>query len=304
MDGDEHVQRLLKGGVGDVAFGEMVADGCEVVDIPDVVLESFGHAHHQVPVDNLAAGEESAHYVVCYFPGIYIADNHVVDLTVEEHFLFEDLLHRVHRRAQENEVAEPALVGLQRLFEKLQESLTVLEETDVLEFVQHHVDFAAGDGGDAPGEPEHGADVVFVYAPAERQHLVGPGVDVRVEHEMRVREAVAHYVCVLVRGGGDGADEGRAEAEKELFRAADLEHGQFCGSENFAGDAHVQEGLLQKRLLAGLGRLIDHHVLALVQEIGDNSLLAPAADVVFAGDRFVVNECRIHSVTTLFQTQK
>ena len=121
---------------------------------------------------------------------------------------------------------------------------------------------------------------------------------------MGVRKAVADYPGVFVGGGCFGAQQGGAQLEQELFGAAHVLHVHFGGAELFAGDAHPQEGLLHKGFLPALGGLVYDHVLALFQQVSYRSLFAVPANIVFPRYRLVVDKCGIHSVTTMFQTQK
>ena len=236
--------------------------------------------------------------------GFNLSYRHVADMPVEVDFLFEQILHGIHRRAQENEVAESALVGAHDFFEDFHELLPAVEEGDVLELFEYYVNLAASDGGETPGEAEDGADVVFVHAPVQRQDAVAGGVLRMVEYEVGVRKTTLDYALVLVRRGGLGANDGGAQGEQEFFRAANLQHRDLCRAEIPAGDAHVEEGLLHQRLLAGLGRFVNRYVLALFEQVGNHRLLAAAAYVALASDRLVINERGIHSVTTLFSRQK
>ena len=275
-----------------------------MVDVPYIAAETLADAHHQVPVYHLAAGEEALHDPVGNLPGFDVPDLDAGDMAVEIYLVLENLLHGIDPGAHENVAAPSGVAFRQGCLEYLQDLFPIFQQGDVLEFGKHHHEVLALRFRDPVGKGEYRADVILVQVPAQRQDGARGGILGRIEDEMRVLKEHSGKLCEFVGGGGFGPDDSGAKGQQELLRTPYVQEGQLRTGKLLPGDAHVEEGLLYQRGLSGLGRFVYHHVLSLGQQVGKQCLLAPAPEIVLAGDVFIVNEGGIHYVTKMFVRQK
>ena len=302
--GQECFQRLYEERLHHVALGQCVTDEAELVDVADVVPEQLAYAQHQIPVEDLAGGEETSYGMVDDLLGVDVAEREYVDLTVEEFPPGEDILHRVHHRAAEDEGGPSLVCGVylgEHLLHYVAYLVAVLREHDVLELVEDDDHPAAVVCGYAVGETEHGLEVVVVKLPVGGQDAASGGEDCRVEYEMRVGQEHRHVGGVVGRRLAEGSQHSRAELQREVLDAAYGHQGEIDGDELHAGDLHIEEGLLDEGVLAAFRGFVYGYVLALVEEIPERIELCLTADIILAGYRFIENELRHSNILVIIQ---
>ena len=297
VDGHEAVEGLLEDLLHDIAARERVADGAEVVDVPDVVAEEAADAEQQVAVDDLARGQEALHDVVEDVARVDGRDAQALGLAPEPALDAENLVHGVDLRAQEDvrgAAGELRRQGLEHFLQLLAEAVAVLGLHDVLEFVDHDDALHARPHPDAVREQVCGQQVRLLQGAIQRKRFAEGAEAVLVEDEMRVREELPRSGGQL---GGAAAERGQhaaGEPQGEVRLRADVEQAQLYGDELGPGGLHRVEALLHERFAAGFRRLVDDDVLPLREQVGESAHLNAATQELFSDDAFVVLKDIVH----------
>ena len=205
-----------------------------MVDVADVVAEEFAHSEQQVPVDDLARGEQPAYHMVYDLARVDFAYLHPLRLPEEVLLRPEYLMHGVDLGTGEYVRCGGLVFGVQLAEHLLHQAacpVPVLGQHYVLELVQEDIDLASALAGCAVWQGQRGSEVVLVEFPVEGEYLPAVCVSLGVEDEVRARQQRLHDGGVVLRGAVCGVEHFRAQPRGQVPERPDVEQADAGGDE-------------------------------------------------------------------------
>ena len=253
-----------------ITFGKGIADGEEMVQIPDVVPEQPASPQSLLLLKDLASLEKAPDDVLHNLPVLDCRKRNPVHQTVEELVLLEDVFHCVHLGTAEDETAG----RISSLPDAFEHSLHCLEQVPMgfvrkngLEFVKNHDEPCLLQRGNSERQEGHLLHVIRVGIPVQGNRLVAGSEPLAVEDEMRPVEEGPDNFPAFFRRGCHAAYYRTSKPGQKIPAGPDVEHVQAGDRGDLPFDVHVEQGVLDYGFFPGLWRFEDYHVFSACNEV-------------------------------------
>ena len=172
--------------------------------------------------------------------------------------------------------------------------VTVFRQVQILELVQDQDQFYSPVAGNPEREAQHLGDILFVRVPVQRHHLFTLSKAATVEHEMGITQETLDQIGIFGRRGGHTTECRGTVPDQEGGQMTDIHQVHFAHHKLCSADAHVEQGLLNQRFLAGLGRRVDTDMLSVRQKVAQNGTTVLAADKMLPRHITIIYKGTIH----------